>query len=388
LVPVLCHAAVPASFQRAMDLHSTSTLAVGNDHADAGGCAHETAPCVSKTLASVCHSYHFSPPSSASSIQRPRTTPRGRQDGTWRRGSRLSSPRPSKKFVGEPRASDKRGYTSLEEVLSSTGMEPEDAAQDFAEHASARIYNPKRMSAERVRKSDIFPSELSQPRVSAGDLKGRGSLHPPLRKIEDSVMKSLKVDMDMSNVSNEWTTMLALATRMPNTQTRLTIDADGGGGDCDHKDMNAKRSTWLPSHARMTQTGPFDGEDRPESPLRPGVYMGRHGQQNVPVLPPKILLALPGGIGQDAMPPGTPGSPRTAGSPRLVDKLTQTGLNSTTSKLRSPTKTWAHVQKLLEQDDTDENLANEREQYNLWKKKVIESARTLQLEVSRFHTSA
>mmetsp|Transcript_92352 Transcript_92352/g.287878 ORF Transcript_92352/g.287878 Transcript_92352/m.287878 type:complete len:171 (+) Transcript_92352:3-515(+) len=170
--------------------------------------------------------------------------------------------------------------------------------------------------------------------------------------------------------------MLELAAELPGAHGGMMVDEE----DARHILHEAGSKRAAPSRARLVAPALPAEEERPDSPLRPGVYVGRNGQQYVPVFPRKLL---PAGMAPD---PGVataqaPAGPLLLGSPAK-------GSPSGAAKLQERPKVSAHVQKLLEQDDTDADLASEREQYNLWKKKVIESARNLQLEVGRFHFSA
>jgi len=122
---------------------------------------------------------------------------------------------------------------------------------------------------------------------------------------------------------------------------------------------------------------PKNKEDvtRPPSPLQPGVYVG-HGQE-LPVFPRKILLAF-SSQNAEAAPPafGTMTSRTRTGTPH-GQKIAGILKSS-----RRPRKLQQEV-KLKEEEDL-ERIAKDKEGYLQWKRKVIESARNLQIEVSRF----
>lgn len=263
--------------------------------------------------------------------------------------------------MGHPRESDKRVYGTLEELLRPTWGEPEEATAGSPEGPEDPM-TPKRLTLE--------PGGARR-----------------------SVWESLRMSQEMAQVSSDWSAMLELAAKMPSasSSSKVPVGEEHVNVENMAEEIAAvKRMTMLGmgggAGQRMAGSAVLDAPpptERPPSPLKPGVYVGRHGKQNVPVFP-RTLAPLRGLLPADASAEAAAAS----GPQPIIAGASQPRPPTKAAKLRQRTQVWANVQNMLAQDDTDEHLASEREQYNLWKKKVIESARALQLEVSRFHTSA
>lgn len=134
-------------------------------------------------------------------------------------------------------------------------------------------------------------------------------------------------------------------------------------------------------------TPSLDVATRAPSPLQPGVYVGH--EQELPVFPRKILLAFTS-QNAEAAPPTfgagvsqlarseTPRSPKVAG----IMKSPRPQIN--TRRIRDRRTRLPQKELKLREEEDLERIAKDKERYLQWKKKVIESARNLQIEVSRF----
>lgn len=351
--------------------------------------ALEPPPCVGRTLASVCLSHHFSP---AAPSRRPGTTPQSSRERARSRGAALRAPHPAAAALAEPLSSDTRGYASLEELLSQVWEEPEDL---LSRQASAEVGGrPARAGAAGAlagaggpaagvaKRGTRPPSERNSRRASSAWSGGPLPFSPA--KVQESVLRAMNLHEEMSKVSSDWTTILELSTHI---QTVKLKDGDGGATGNFAEDGRGRPRPDGINVDTPTPMDTVDGSARPASPLRPGVYVGTRGKQRIPVFPRKTSLALGSPVGADAPAPSpSPPSPRN-----LQPKTPSTSPAQKTSpqKIRGRSVTWKNVQQILDQDLPDQGrLAEGKEQYNLWKKKVIESARALQLEANRFHTSS
>lgn len=403
-----------------------SVLAPGYDPSVDG---NAPIPHIADTLASICRAHHqlsaevrpFQ--SSVASGERPATTALTSRQAS-RQGSRQASrqsqkgtPRlfpPEPGHAGRPRSSDKRGYNSLEELLD---IAVPDAAATGAQSARSVLGRRGTPVAMNFRSGDLLGDKSwgsSEPRkLEASSARGVGATSPiPVGKAEGSrsrpqthtgvkkrgkknaggdappisrkgkrdtaelpliaheveakVLKDLEIDMTDVKVSDDWSTMFSLVHhKAPQRQVALQTDADAG-----------------PSRAVASREGPRSNvlEDRPPSPFRPGVYSGNNKHSGANHVPK--VLRMHGGPGKPAA-----AEAATAQAAGLVNQ-SQPQKDAQKNGWQRPRFDPVSLAKInrLETEAEDEKLAEERRQYALWKKRVIESARTLHLEVNRFQS--
>jgi hypothetical protein len=140
-------------------------------------------------------------------------------------------------------------------------------------------------------------------------------------------------------------------------------------------DAHSKSDVPIAENVKKRKKGkPSRGGPRPRSPLRPGVYVGHDARQRAlgaagGLKTPMVVLSADG-IGMRA----------GEGGGAKGQKKRTNDQGELPSSTRAVALTWGDMMDELD----DERHQEESKQYNIWRKRVIECARNMQLEVSRF----
>jgi len=324
---------------------------------------YELEPGVSicETLASICRGELLSETPSVE--QRPSSTPlraRGstpqqgrsaRRKQAWGRRTPTTAPP-----TDRPCSSDMRGYGSLEELLSTGWEKPADLTQRWAW--------AKETSDEIISTSSADRGSSRTPTGWSGHVAADSVSWEARPRSRGTLTAAAKASGAGPRPSEDWNVATHVAT--------AKVEEKATQGQSRHRPPKIRA---LPDDATRPPRLPDDAT-RPPSPLLPGVYVG-HGQE-LPVFPRKILLAFTSQNAEAAPPTfGTMTSRTRTGRPHSPTK--------TAGILKSPRRTRIPQKELkLKEEEDLERIAKDKERYLQWKRKVIESARNLQIEVSRF----
>lgn len=345
-------------------------------------CRTEPLPNISNTLASICHHHHhFLPASSTGTGHWSATTPHVSLCRThWGKNkSQAQRLHPSKGFAGKSQNSDSRGYASLEQLLGSDWDDPADLARPQVQSACVQPESHFIRYGMSVGSHSSAEPRTHSIAIAQTQNMNSCSLHhgacnkscskpqPVASEIQERLLNDFNLALDNPLIPEEWNTMLAQASGQPDKPAKAM-----------HTDENMLSQSSKLANSRMK--GPDTGI-RPSSPLRPGVYVGHNAHQQVFANPQKI----PGGIPTNVTLMNIRRQPSS-----FLPRPQSQGLNppnsapSTFCKAQLSAKTWMMH---LDEEVEDEQLAEEKRQYDAWKKKVIECARNLDFEVSRFRTN-
>lgn len=351
-------------------------------------CGYELEPGVSicETLASICRGEFESEYPSVE--QRPSSRVRGstpqqghlaRRKQAWGHGSTKSPP------TDRPCSSDMRGYSSLEELLSTNWEKPADLDQQWAwaeepsdefmsmsaaDHGSSGTltrWGDVSLTDWHSRPSSRAEACLLAPRSRKNSVEPLSVARPRSRAKLTAVTKARGEEF---RTSEEWLVATHMAGGAVDIQAMqgLSGTVSRCGPPNNKGDATRPQSRCAPPKNKGDAT-------RPQSPLQPGVYVG-HGQEQ-PIFPRRTLLAF----NAEAAPPtlATMTSRTRTFNGVTVHNQKAAGILKTPMRARLPPKEL----KLREEEDL-ERIAKDKERYLQWKRKVIESARNLQIEVSRF----
>jgi len=347
-----------------------------------------------------------------------------RDTGGGRTGRRLTDPmakaRPSvqkvRRNVGELRDTDFRGYESLQDLLNSTEEwkkeEPEPESPP-----SRPVTVPTLPNGKPVRR---------RPQLTATDkwdLKGRRiypklDVQQPVSKIrhrntnvtllaEDEFATSSSSSSDSSDsdslssappasngtseelverveVSADWNMLLSFARDGMG-------DLQGEAGLCAGDDLvkwaSAKDKPSNPRREVTIVTRPqvwseHHREEVLQSPLRPGVYVG-HGDNETMLLESAKTLRKPPGLPDSALNAAQAAIGGRKG-PRNYHSSWLSAKRKMVLQMSDKSSRLAKALNLIMEEEEDERRHEDSRNYQAWRKKVIECARSMRLEVDRF----
>lgn len=249
-----------------------------------------------------------------------------------------------------------------------------------------------------------------RPSMAVGSLQRRGAVFGGPRLVSDestdsdssdsesadsssqSSSRSLLRDISGAQQASDWHSLIQLARErssvapaagnvptdesIPSKSLRASpidelLEDDNDGDTWKGDTWNFQRDTITTDASTKRKLKGKSKGARPRSPLRPGVYVGHEARKHALVL-----------ASRKKPPPGLPDAAQAGdGHADVEQEVKKEQLEEKDGVARNKRViTWNDMVRELE----DQRHADEAKQYNAWRKRVIECARNMQMEVSRF----
>lgn len=281
-----------------------------------------------------------------------------------------------KKFVGDLRKTDVRSYGTLDQLLS-PGFEHPDAfrpPEDSSPQTAVRPATSPSITFGSASSLLALPSGFSAGRSSVASSNGSDSSDDSIGP-QPSMTEQLSEVWGIHSVSS----------------VRLSREDDPSGQAGDQDDAMGAGVSLTSGKTRVmvepTMMSWHKASGRPQSPMRPGVYvgheegeqieLGRHAHKPPANLPPSARKTSTG-LFKAVSPPIRPATSAVIVAAR-EPRGTGRRIRHIERAEESQTVWEGIVQKIEEEGQTDDSKV-----YEAWRKRVVDCSRTLQLEVARF----